>query len=138
MAAILLWLNRADAPRPRQRVRHRSSPSDQRRHRSRAVRETERERSISRHDATPTMGGPDARLSCCSGEERQRTVRACRTTIPSPAAGQVLIRVQACGVCHSDAITKLGAFPGIAYLRVPGHEVVGVIEKIGERVPDWK
>jgi len=58
--------------------------------------------------------------------------------IPSPGAGQVLIRVQACGVCHSDALTKFGAFPGIAYPRVPGHEVVGVIEKIGERVPDWQ
>jgi D-arabinose 1-dehydrogenase-like Zn-dependent alcohol dehydrogenase len=58
--------------------------------------------------------------------------------IPSPAAGQVLIKVQACGVCHSDAFTKLGAFPGIAYPRVPGHEVVGVIDKVGERVPGWK
>ncbi|QFY62987.1 alcohol dehydrogenase catalytic domain-containing protein (plasmid) [Rhizobium grahamii] len=58
--------------------------------------------------------------------------------IPSPAAGQVLIKVQACGVCHSDAFTVMGAFPGIAYPRVPGHEVVGVIEKVGERVPNWK
>jgi D-arabinose 1-dehydrogenase-like Zn-dependent alcohol dehydrogenase len=58
--------------------------------------------------------------------------------IPSPAAGHVLIRVQACGICHSDSLTKLGAFPGIAYPRVPGHEVVGVIDRVGERVPDWK
>jgi len=58
--------------------------------------------------------------------------------IPNPAAGQVLIKVQACGVCHSDAFTKFGAFPGLAYPRVPGHEVVGIIEKIGEGVPDWK
>jgi D-arabinose 1-dehydrogenase-like Zn-dependent alcohol dehydrogenase len=57
--------------------------------------------------------------------------------VPSPAAGQVLIKVQACGVCHSDAFTKFGALPGIAYPRVPGHEVVGVIDKVGERVPDW-
>ena len=53
--------------------------------------------------------------------------------IPSPAAGQVLIKVQACGVCHSDVFTKVGAFPGIAYPRVPGHEVVGVIDRVGER-----
>ena len=58
--------------------------------------------------------------------------------IPAPASGQVLVKVQACGVCHSDAFTKEGAFPGIAYPRVPGHEVVGVIAKIGERVPDWQ
>ena len=58
--------------------------------------------------------------------------------IPTPAAGQVLIKVQACGVCHSDAFTKLGAFPGISYPRVPGHEVVGVIEQVGERVAGWK
>ncbi len=58
--------------------------------------------------------------------------------IPVPAAGQVLIRVQACGICHSDSFTKVGAFPGIAYPRVPGHEVVGVIEKVGERVPNWQ
>ena len=58
--------------------------------------------------------------------------------IPTPAAGQVLIKVQACGICHSDAVTKSGAFPGIAYPRVPGHEVVGVIDKVGERVPNWK
>jgi D-arabinose 1-dehydrogenase-like Zn-dependent alcohol dehydrogenase len=58
--------------------------------------------------------------------------------IPAPAAGQVLIKVQACGVCHSDAFTKLGAFPGIQYPRVPGHEVVGTVDKIGEDVPNWR
>ncbi len=58
--------------------------------------------------------------------------------IPSPGPGHVLIKVQACGVCHSDAFTKTGAFPNIAFPRVPGHEVVGLIETVGERVPDWK
>ena len=58
--------------------------------------------------------------------------------IPTPAAGQVLIKVEACGICHSDALTKLGVFPGITYPRVPGHEVVGIIDKLGERVPNWK
>jgi D-arabinose 1-dehydrogenase-like Zn-dependent alcohol dehydrogenase len=57
--------------------------------------------------------------------------------IPEPAAGQVRIRVQACGICHSDSFTKLGAFPGIQFPRVPGHEVVGLIDAIGTGVPDW-
>jgi D-arabinose 1-dehydrogenase-like Zn-dependent alcohol dehydrogenase len=48
-----------------------------------------------------------------------------------PGPGQVRIRVQACGVCHSDSITKLGLFPGIAYPRVPGHEIAGVIDAVG-------
>jgi D-arabinose 1-dehydrogenase-like Zn-dependent alcohol dehydrogenase len=58
--------------------------------------------------------------------------------IPEPGSGQVRIRVQACGVCHSDAITKEGSFPGISYPRVPGHEVAGVIDAIGAGVKDWK
>jgi len=58
--------------------------------------------------------------------------------IPEPGAGQVRIKVQACGICHSDSFTKQGAFPGIQFPRVPGHEVVGVIDAIGAGVPDWK
>jgi D-arabinose 1-dehydrogenase-like Zn-dependent alcohol dehydrogenase len=57
---------------------------------------------------------------------------------PTPGARQVRIRVQACGVCHSDMFTKIGAFPGIQYPRVPGHEVVGVLDAVGTDVPDWK
>jgi D-arabinose 1-dehydrogenase-like Zn-dependent alcohol dehydrogenase len=58
--------------------------------------------------------------------------------IPQPGAGQVRIRVQACGVCHSDSVTKDGLFPGIAYPRVPGHEVAGVIDEVGAGVKEWK
>jgi D-arabinose 1-dehydrogenase-like Zn-dependent alcohol dehydrogenase len=58
--------------------------------------------------------------------------------IPKPAAGQVRIKVQACGVCHSDVLTKEGAWPGIQYPRVPGHEVAGVIDEVGEGVSTWK
>ncbi|MFI4866585.1 MAG: alcohol dehydrogenase [Steroidobacterales bacterium] len=58
--------------------------------------------------------------------------------VPEPGAGQVRIKVQACGICHSDSFTKLGLFPGIRFPRVPGHEVVGVIDAIGTGVPDWK
>jgi D-arabinose 1-dehydrogenase-like Zn-dependent alcohol dehydrogenase len=57
--------------------------------------------------------------------------------IPKPGAGQVLIKVQACGVCHSDVFTKEGYWPGIQYPRVPGHEVAGVIEELGEGVSGW-
>ena len=58
--------------------------------------------------------------------------------LPEPGTRQVRIRVQACGVCHSDMFTKVGAWPGIAYPRVPGHEIVGVIDAVGSDVPEWK
>ena len=57
--------------------------------------------------------------------------------IPKPAAGQVLIKVQACGICHSDVLTKEGAWPGIQYPRVPGHEVAGIIDELGAGVSGW-
>ena len=56
---------------------------------------------------------------------------------PEPGQGHVRVRVQACGVCHSDAITKFGVFP-IAYPRVPGHEVAGVVDAVGAGVPLFK
>jgi D-arabinose 1-dehydrogenase-like Zn-dependent alcohol dehydrogenase len=56
---------------------------------------------------------------------------------PEPGPGEVRIRVQACGVCHSDSITKFGVFP-IQYPRVPGHEVAGVIDEVGPDVPIFK
>ena len=58
--------------------------------------------------------------------------------IPKLGAGQVRIKVQACGVCHSDVLTKEGLWPGIQYPRVPGHEVVGTIDEVGTGVSDWK
>ncbi len=58
--------------------------------------------------------------------------------VPNPEPGQVRIKVQACGVCHSDVVTKEGLLPGIAYPRVPGHEVVGVIDELGAGVTQWK
>ena len=58
--------------------------------------------------------------------------------IPEPGPGFVRIKVQACGVCHSDSVTKDGLFPGIQYPRVPGHEVIGVIDALGANVPRWK
>ena len=57
--------------------------------------------------------------------------------IPKPGVGHVLIKVQACGVCHSDVLTKDGSWPGIQYPRVPGHEVVGRIDEVGAGVSEW-
>ena len=58
--------------------------------------------------------------------------------IPKPGVGHVLIKVHACGVCHSDVFTKDGSWPGIQYPRVPGHEVAGAIEEVGAGVSAWK
>ena len=56
---------------------------------------------------------------------------------PLPGPNQVLVRVRACGVCHSDVVVKQGAFPGLTLPRVPGHEIAGAIESVGERVRGW-
>ena len=58
--------------------------------------------------------------------------------IPAPKKNEVLIKVEACGICHSDMFVKEGLFPGISYPRTPGHEVVGIIDKLGEDVNEWK
>jgi D-arabinose 1-dehydrogenase-like Zn-dependent alcohol dehydrogenase len=58
--------------------------------------------------------------------------------IPEAQSGMVRVKVQACGICHSDEVTKHGLFPGIEYPRIPGHEVVGVIDEVGPNVPQWK
>ena len=58
--------------------------------------------------------------------------------VPSPGEGHVRIKVQACGVCHSDVLTKEGAWPGIQYPRIPGHEVAGIIDEVGAGVSAWK
>ena len=57
--------------------------------------------------------------------------------IPTPDTGHVRVKVQACGVCHSDVLTKDGLWPGIQYPRVPGHEVVGIIDEVGTGVSEW-
>jgi D-arabinose 1-dehydrogenase-like Zn-dependent alcohol dehydrogenase len=58
--------------------------------------------------------------------------------IPEPGFGSVRIKVQACGICHSDVMTKEGEFPGIQFPRIPGHEVVGHIDAVGAGVANWK
>ena len=57
--------------------------------------------------------------------------------IPEPGAGSVRIKVEACGICHSDSVTKEGIWPGIQYPRVPGHEIAGIVDAVGSGVAGW-
>src|SRR5438093_10571810 len=90
-----------------------------------------------------------SKKSKTKGKHMSRTYKAVQATqtgklefveraIIEPAFGQVRIRVEACGVCHSDALAVEGGFPGLTYPRVPGHEVIGKIEAIGPGVQGWK
>jgi D-arabinose 1-dehydrogenase-like Zn-dependent alcohol dehydrogenase len=58
--------------------------------------------------------------------------------VPTPGPGEALVRVHACGICHSDAYAKEGTYPGVTHPLVPGHEIAGAIEAIGERVHGWE
>ena len=58
--------------------------------------------------------------------------------IPEPGAGQVRVKVEACGICHSDMLVKEGLWPGVQYPRVPGHEVAGRIDAVGDGVAEWQ
>src|SRR5262245_34995026 len=66
------------------------------------------------------------------------TIRVVERPISEPGPGQVRIRVEACGICHTDAATVMGTYPGLTLPRVPGHEVVGRIEALGSGVSRWK
>src|SRR5216117_3119927 len=65
------------------------------------------------------------------------SLRVVERMVPDPGPGQVRIRVQACGICHTDAATVMGTYPGLTLPRVPGHEVVGRIEALGSGVSRW-
>ena len=65
-------------------------------------------------------------------------LRVVERQVSEPGAGQVRIRVEACGICHTDASTVMGSYPGLSLPRVPGHEVVGRIEALGAGVCRWK
>jgi D-arabinose 1-dehydrogenase-like Zn-dependent alcohol dehydrogenase len=58
--------------------------------------------------------------------------------LPEPADNQIRIKVEACGICHSDALVKFGGYPGLAYPRIPGHEIAGRVDKVGAHVTEWK
>src|ERR1700752_5435833 len=66
------------------------------------------------------------------------TLRVVERRVSEPGPGQVRIRVEACGICHTDAATVMGSYPGLKLPRVPGHEVVGRIEALGSGVSRWK
>src|SRR5258705_13875430 len=65
-------------------------------------------------------------------------LRVVERPVAEPGAGQVRIRGEACGICHTDAATVTGTYPGLQLPRVPGHEVVGRIEALGSGVSRWK
>jgi D-arabinose 1-dehydrogenase-like Zn-dependent alcohol dehydrogenase len=81
----------------------------------------------------PSVSGRAVQVSAAGGD-----FQVVQKEYPEPGRGHVRIRVQACGVCHSDSVTKYGAFPGIVYPRVPGHEVAGVVDAVGADVPLFK
>src|SRR5438552_13014877 len=58
--------------------------------------------------------------------------------IPEPGVGQVRVKIEACGICHSDALVKEGLWPGLQYPRVPGHEIAGRIDALGDNVAAWQ
>ena len=91
---------------------------------------------------TPAAAAPRARAAAATMKAAQvptpgAEFEIVEREIPFPGAGQVRLRVQACGICHSDVVVKDGSFPGIQYPRVPGHEVVGVIDAVGTGVTGW-
>jgi len=81
----------------------------------------------------PSVTGRAVQVSAAGGD-----FQVVQREFPEPGPGHVRIRVQACGVCHSDSLTKFGLFPGITYPRVPGHEVAGVVDAVGADVPLFK
>src|ERR1700678_1258611 len=92
---------------------------------------------IERH-CNPCEDAPMKRMKAVQVAKPNAGLEVVERDIPDPKPRQVRIKVQACGVCHSDMFTVTGAFPGIQYPRVPGHEVVGIIDAVGADVPDWK
>src|SRR5207247_6261866 len=79
-----------------------------------------------------------ARMKAARGPQAGADFQIVERDIPEPGPGQVRIRVQACGVCHSDVLAKEGGWPGLVYPRVPGHEIAGVIDEAGSGVTQWK
>ncbi len=69
---------------------------------------------------------------------RMGHLNLCERPIPDPGPDWVRIKLQACGVCHSDSLVKQGQWPGLQYPRVPGHEAVGIVDAVGARVTQWK
>jgi len=91
-----------------------------------------------RRSYLPNLGGEHmASMRVVEVSRAKGPFQLVERTIPEPVAGAVRVKVEACGICHSDAFTKEGLFPGIQYPRVPGHEIAGVIDAIGAGVMGW-
>jgi D-arabinose 1-dehydrogenase-like Zn-dependent alcohol dehydrogenase len=97
------------------------------------------------HIAENSLGGVMSTATIAIGTMKVAEVsnpgadfRLVERDIPAPGFGHVRIKVQACGVCHSDMLTKEGYWPGIQYPRVPGHEVAGIIDEVGAGISAWK
>src|SRR5258708_36917971 len=82
-------------------------------------------------------GGPMSTMHVIQVPRPNAPFELVERPIPDPPAGSVRIRVQACGLCHSDSLTKSGSMPGIVYPRVPGHNDAGAIDAIEEGVTWW-
>ncbi len=79
-----------------------------------------------------------ARMRAVQVSEPNGPLELVEREVPAPGRGQALIRVQACGVCHSDSYAVSGGFPGVPYPVIPGHEIAGVIDALGEGVHGWE
>ena len=78
-----------------------------------------------------------ATMRCVQVASAQGPFELVERDIPEPRPGTVRVKVEACGICHSDSYTKEGTFPGVRYPRVPGHEIAGTVDTIGAGVPGW-
>ena len=79
-----------------------------------------------------------ARMKAVQVAKKGGALELVEREIPEPGPGMARMRVEACGICHSDSVTKEGLLPNVSYPRVPGHEVIGVVDKVGAGVAEWK
>jgi D-arabinose 1-dehydrogenase-like Zn-dependent alcohol dehydrogenase len=84
------------------------------------------------------LEGKMAKMRAIQVPRPQGPLELVERDLPEPAPGWVRVKVQACGVCHSDSFVKEGTFPGITYPRVTGHEVAGVVDSLGPGVAGWQ
>jgi D-arabinose 1-dehydrogenase-like Zn-dependent alcohol dehydrogenase len=85
-----------------------------------------------------TIGGTMAKMRVMQVTHPNDPFELVEREIPEPVRGQVRIKVEACGICHSDAVVKDGLFPGLHYPRVPGHEIAGRVDAVGGDVSNWQ
>jgi len=78
------------------------------------------------------------KMHAASVSSTESGLRIIEIDVPQPGPGQVRVRVKACGICHSDVATVSGQWPGIQFPRVPGHEIAGTIDALGDGVAGWK